>query len=58
MMALLLLAFWTLAVDLLGQRIGAISTWGPFNLFHRAKTWLFRVLGALAVALLASLILE
>ena len=58
MMALLILAFWTLVVDLLGQRIGAISTWGPFNLFHRAKTWLFRVLGALAVALLTSLILE
>ena len=57
-MAMLLLALWTLVVDQIGQRIGAISTWGPFNLFHRAKTWLFGVLGVIAAGLLTNFIWE
>ena len=56
--ALLLLTVWTLVVDLIGQRIGVISTWRPFNLFHRAKTWLFGVLSVIVVGLLTNFIWE
>ena len=58
LMAMMLLALWTLVVDQIGQRIGAISTWGPFNLFHRAKTWLFGVLGVIAAGLLTNFLWE
>ena len=58
MAVLLMLTVWTFVVDCFGQQIGNISTWGPFNVFHRVRIWLFRSFVTVAAGLLAMLIWE
>ena len=58
MAVLLMLTVWTLVVDCSGQQIENISTWGPFNVFHRVRIWLFRSFATVAAGLLAMLIWE
>ena len=58
MAVLLMLTVWTFVVDCSGQQIGNISTWGPFNVFHRVRIWLFSSFVTVAAGLLAMLIWE
>ena len=55
---LLLLTLWTPVVDYFAQEIETISTWGPFNVFHRIKLWFFGFIAAIAAGLLAMMIWE
>ena len=55
---LLMLTLWTFVVDCSGRQIQNISTWRPFNVFHRVKNWLFSLFGSILVGLLTILIWE